>query len=352
MIDIKRDILPYAICAPSGDNSQPWHFVIKDGMLVIKNIPGRDNPYLNFEQSGSLLSHGAVIENVVIAAAECGYKAHVDILPEGIQSVVTARIRFEETEVARDSLFRAIVTRATNRRPYKTTPLSDDVVRELHTAASQCGARLELRSSPAERRALGKAGSDAEIMILENDELHSLLFGNVVWSEEEELRTRAGLYIKTMEFNPIQRLVFGLAADKRLMRIFRKLGLPRFVAFQDATLYATGAALGAIILEKTGAADFIAAGRALQRVWLTATAHELAMQPVTTTLFIGRRIKSGQADALDPAHVKLMTESYSVIERTFDAEGKNIAAMFRIGFAKSPSARSSRKEPVIEDAIV
>ena len=52
--------------APSGDNSQPWSFHVENNCITIKMISTRDNPFLNFEQSGTLLACGAVIENIVI----------------------------------------------------------------------------------------------------------------------------------------------------------------------------------------------------------------------------------------------------------------------------------------------
>lgn len=64
--DIKK-ILEAAVQAPSGDNSQPWRFEIRDrdGEIRIFNIPERDKSLYNYGQMASCVAHGALIENNV-----------------------------------------------------------------------------------------------------------------------------------------------------------------------------------------------------------------------------------------------------------------------------------------------
>ena len=64
-----KKIINYAVWAPSGDNSQPWKFSLKGNQVSIFNLPEKDNPFLNFEQKGSYIAHGSLLENMNIIAS-------------------------------------------------------------------------------------------------------------------------------------------------------------------------------------------------------------------------------------------------------------------------------------------
>ncbi len=69
-----QKILEAGVRAPSGENCQPWRFVVAGDTLSIFNIPERDLSPYNFNQLGSMVAHGALIENIVIAATAFGYR--------------------------------------------------------------------------------------------------------------------------------------------------------------------------------------------------------------------------------------------------------------------------------------
>ena len=61
-----EEILNLAVWAPSGDNCQPWRFEATDNKINIFNVPHKDQALYNFRQSGSLVAHGALVENILI----------------------------------------------------------------------------------------------------------------------------------------------------------------------------------------------------------------------------------------------------------------------------------------------
>lgn len=338
-------ILDYAIWAPSGDNSQPWAFQINGDRLLIYNLPNKDNPYLNFKQSGSHIAHGGLIENIVIAAPHFGYFAEVLLFPSSpAHKDLVASISFDKSRTYKsDPLFTFIKERHTNRRPYENTPLTSEQRESILKTPEELGFGLfKLLESEGKKKIVGGAGALAEIVILENKMLHSYLFKDVVWTEKEEKEKRHGLYIKTMEFNPIQKILFRLASQRSLMKFAIQLGLPKFIAKEDSKLYATGSALGIVAMPDHTKYDAINAGRVIQRIWLKATAMGIALQPITATLFFGQRVLLGEDKDLISAHKDLIKRAYNDIKKEFDLNNETPYMMFRLGRAKPVSGRSSR----------
>jgi len=74
------EILKIACNAPSGSNSQPWSFKVQEGRVEIIAIPEKDHRVLNFKNRGTLLAHGALIENISIIASTFGYNTVIDII--------------------------------------------------------------------------------------------------------------------------------------------------------------------------------------------------------------------------------------------------------------------------------
>lgn len=337
-----KEVLKYAVMAPSGDNSQPWKFKIKDNILDIFNLPEKDNQYLNVNQSGSLIAHGALLKNIEIAAPSLGLSVEIKYILEGDH---IARVTFREAAKEIHPLFAAIPERQTNRRLYKNTSI------DLPQIDSNEMVTLSFITDEKGKKVAGRAGSASEIVILENDSLHQALFKDVVWSTKAERKKRSGLYIKTMEFNPVQKLLFWLASHPSMIRIARKIKFPRFIAKEDATLYASGGAVGLLSVKETTSEGFLSLGKKLQEVWLTATKEGFAFQPITALFFLKYRLDTyGNDGFLTREHVSIIESAYADVVTTFnlDLEKEKPFMLFRIGYAKPSSGRSSRKKPNVE----
>ncbi len=347
---ISRDaiikIIEYGTHAPSGDNSQPWRFEVTGSTIRIFNIPGKDNPILNVRNRGSFVAHGAAVQNMVIAAAELGFKSSLEIFPAGNPHLV-ASLTLREQAAQHESLFNFITERVTNRKPYKKEPLTEEEKRELRDAARGfSGGELTILEKRSELLKMARALSVTEKVALLTPELHELFFGGMLWDEEENRRGESGLYIKTIEVPPPVQFLFRLIKRWPVMRLFNAVGFPKIAARVNAALYASSAALGAFIVNDTDE-DFFHAGGALQRVWLTATKLGLAVQPVTGVLFLHQRVRSPEGHPFSRKNEEAIEEAYGIIENAFSSQGKIIAMLFRVGKNGEPSARSYRKKPEI-----
>lgn len=339
-----QKILEYAIWAPSGDNTQPWRFKIQGPQVYFYLNPDADNKFLNFKLGGTLISCGCAIENICVASVGFGLQANIELQDENPDFLV-AIILFQEVvkdELVEHELFKVIKERCTNRNFYKNARLDEAEKRYLLESNQKNLEYFKIYENDSDRKTLGKFGADAEIIILENRQLHNLLFEDIIWTEKQELSKHKGLYIKTMEFNPIQKLLFYLASHWPIMRILIRLGFAKFVAKEDAYKYSTGSFIGTIEAKGNSWSDFVNSGRLFQNVWLRATKLGLALQPLIANIFLIKSWKENKNFMeLSQEHISILAQSEVNLNSVVGA-GKNLHILFRCGYSKPASARSSR----------
>lgn len=354
MKEIIKQILDLAVFAASGDNSQPWRFETENNKIYLYNLPEKDNPVLNFEQSGSYIAHGGVIENISIIAKHLGYRTNINLFPQNSDQTLVAVIALEPCPAETEELYEFIKLRHTNRKIYQKTPLTNTQKQTLQNTLQELQmshkARIVLLEQPNEIKSAAAAGSSMEQVILENQTLHELLFKDVLWTEEENKKKISGLYIKTMEFPPPVKFIFWLAGFWPIMRIFNKLGLAKFIAWQDAKLYSSCGAMAAIIISNHAKENFIDAGRITQRLWLKATQMNLYLQPITATLFAGRRLEVEKGNFFSQKHQTIIQKNFNQLKHIFNLQPpETIAMMMRIGYADPPSGLTLRFPPLIKE---
>lgn len=344
--DIEK-IIKAGSLAPSGSNSQPWKFFVKDGVVTVYALYEKDHPILNYRNRGTLIAHGALLENIEIAAKEHGYIAHTRLGSLKKNSALS-EIQFIEGETKRQALYPAIFKRAINRKPYKNKPLLREEKNELLSILEgRDKNKVRLIENRTSISPLSKAASVSERIMFENKALHKLLFEEIVWTEKEEKQKKEGLFLKTMELNGVQRLVLKALKNWNATRIANMLGFSKLLAAGNAKVYASVAALG-IILTPDDDESFIEAGRIIERLWLQATRMGLNFHILTGVPFLWQGVFLGESDEFSEKHVKLIKDSYETIKSKGGVLGDEIpVVMFRVGRGEGPSARSSKKDPEI-----
>jgi nitroreductase len=125
-------------------------------------------------------------------------------------------------------------------------------------------------------------------------------------------------------------------------------GLSLLIPKQSAEGYRASAAFGAIIITGYDDVDFLTAGRAFERLWLTATKIGISIQPVTALPYLMQRVRDRETESLSSAHVQMIADANNSLDRAFDIQpSEHIAMLFRLGYAKQPSARSAKMPPII-----
>ena len=119
-------LLRYAILAPSGHNTQPWSFhVTPEGIQVFADT-SRRLMIVDRNDRELLMSVGAAITNIRVAAAHFGFDTTVAYETRSHETLPVATIFVRETCAPDPDLagrFPAIRKRHTNREPYDHQPL-------------------------------------------------------------------------------------------------------------------------------------------------------------------------------------------------------------------------------------
>ena len=337
-IDLKK-ILSEANFAPSGDNCQPWKFKIFPDRLEMFNLPEKDQSVYNFRQQASHISHGAFIENICIIASANRLSTKVDLFPNQNNQNHVATITFVDSETVVDNLFPFINKRCTNRKLYKTEALKRDQATTFsNISVDSFVGSVCLIEQEKNIKDLAGILSINEKIVLQNIYLHKFLFENIVWSNTESLANRDKMFIKTLEMNPFQEFIFKLCKNWSIMNYLNKFGIAKFIAKENAKIYAQSSAFGAILAPSNHPKDFVNGGRLLQRAWLTATSLNLSFQPLAGIVLLYQKILAKQTSELSTEHVSDILIAYNKLKDIVKKENKNILFMFRVGESKEPSA--------------
>ncbi len=349
MFEDIKNLLSVAVWAPSGDNSQPWRFKLNGNNLKIYNLPDRDLPFFNFGQRGSLAAHGALIENIEIAAGHFGLKPEIKTFPDDSDLNFIAEIYFIKIDKSTHPLYEAIKMRCTNRKAYKKEKLPAEQVQAILNSANGFeGFKVIVTEDQGQKDEIGKASANMERIVLSDPQLHTPFFENVVWLEEEERKLKKGLYAKTMELPGPKFWIFKLASKWSRMKYLVKIGLPDLIAADNSKIYAAAGAFFAVVAPTGSSKDFFTTGRIMQRIWLQATKFGLNAHPVSGILFLVQRIFEKQTEWLTAGQIQLIENSYQVTKSALGVESGSVTFLLRVGKGPEPSGRCSRLDPVIE----
>jgi len=342
---IIQRIVESSINAPSGDNAQPWKFVIENNTLNIYNIPDRDVTLYNFKNRGDYVAHGALIENIFIVAKHFGYHAEFVFFPNSDNETYIGSIHFipltKQQRDIKENLYQYIAKRTTNRKPYDSNFLLSEKMKEKLTNVGQrLGKQMHivLKQGNKDLFNLAEIASLNDYLLLKNKDIHDFLFSIIRWTKEEERKT-AGMLIDTLELAKPQQIVFQLFRHWTIVRFAQLLGIPTAIRKQTASLYRSSSAIGAVIIPQDTPIDFLYAGSAFERMWLNALSMDLCIQPIAAIPYLYQRVQAKNIASLSKKQIQKIEIAGIDLHRIFQVKkGENIAMMFRIG--KGASARA------------
>ncbi|RNC67959.1 MAG: nitroreductase [Desulfuromonadales bacterium] len=340
---VYREVLEAAVLAPSGDNCQPWRFVIDGDVIRVFNIPDKDTSLFNLRQRASYVAHGALLENLTIAASAFGYTPDIVLFPDSNAPNLVAVVRMNKGNTTADPLYPWIPRRCTNRSRYKGGALTDNETNALLASADRVPAgKVVLTGSDQEKAEVANVIALNDQLIFENEYLHAFLYEHVRWNDREARELADGLDIKTLELAPPDSFAFPLLKSWPLVSFLKKFGVPRIIGGSARRLALSASAIGVVAVPGTGDTESISAGRLIERVWLEATKLDLSFQLMTGITLLMRRVLDRETENLSPQHVEQIKKAYGILASRFGIEDGSLFIMFRVGRSAPPSARSLR----------
>ena len=333
------EMVQAGVQAPSADNRHRIRFEISnDGLTLCADgdFTATTDPHRRIL---TLVSIGAVIENILLKARELGWACEIASVLDRSKPGSVAEIRCKGAmDTPRDQLCEAIARRHTNRRFYRGPRLDTQDVAGLESEANGVeGARIRWLDGSIRAKAL-RLVLMAETERFRNRTLHAELFSAIRFDVGWHASCDEGLPPGALEVEPPMRALFKAMRHWRVMRMMNIAGAARMLGFRAAYLPCRlSPHLGIIGTTLDLEHGAIAAGRAFQRLWLSATLLDLAIQPlVASALFaLPVSIADGPPDRMRVALRKGWEEI---------APGMTPMIVFRLGRAGPPTVTSSRKK--------
>lgn len=341
-------ILDLTRWAPSGDNTQPWLFeILGDEHVLVHGLDTRDHVVYDLDGHASQLAIGAMLETMVIAASAEGRTTTIKRRPGTPETHLLFDVYFNpESGIMPDPLLHCVKTRVVQRRPMSTQPLTTAQKQTLVHALPE-GFAVIWYEGLAQRWRLAKfmfANAKVRLTIPEAYAVHrSVIEWGVRYSTDKIPDQAIGVDPLTARF-----MRWAMSSWDRVGFIntyfFGHL-LPR-LQMDLLPGICCGAHFALLAPEPPVSVDnYLAAGRALQRFWLTATHLGWLFQPEMTPVIFSRYHRKGlvftqtQTALEDAGRLNKRLESLVGVERV-----EQVFFMGRAGAGPLPQARSMRKK--------
>jgi nitroreductase len=287
-------ILHYASLAPSGHNSQPWHVkLVEDGKLIISVDSDRRLPAVDPNNREVMLSLGAFVENLSLAAGQMGYEAEIEIKAGNPFDQEILEVTLRKARPVPYPLER-ITSRMTAKHGYRSTDLRKGDVDAL---SEPLGGRLFYFPRGSEHARCIQDGTVESFRVqTDRDEAQRELVRWLRLSREAEEKHRDGLTTESMEIRGLKGwYVRNLTSPEDFM----KKSMRKRSVEQAARLAAEGGGWFVITSPGSSVTDLIEAGRGFERMALLARERGVAIHPMTQILEeeIGRGSIASHHDA-------------------------------------------------------
>src|SRR5512139_2113457 len=340
------EILELARWAPSGDNTQPWRFeVIDDHHLVVHGFDTRDHCVYDLDGRPSQIAHGALLETLAIAASAHGLRAEIRRHPDSPDSHPDYHVDLvPDRSVSPDPLLSHIRQRSVQRRPMRTTSLTPAQKRALQDAVGH--AYTVSWFEGAQRWRLAKLMFDNAKLRLTLPEAYLVHRDIIEWNarfSEDKVPDRAlGLDAVTLKL-----MHWVMASWGRVE--FLNTWLAGHLTPRIEMDLLPGLFCGAHFALRTKSSpetidDYVAAGRALQRFWLTATRLELQLQPEMTPLIFGRYVREGRSFSRLASAARRAEGLYRRLDALMPGQAvEQVVFLGRVGQGRAAASRSLRR---------
>jgi hypothetical protein len=343
--DVISQILDLARWAPSGDNTQVWRFEIAGPRhVVVHCFDTRADCVYDLDGHPSQVSHGALLETMSIAASAHGLRADIARRPASPETHPEFDVHFvADPAVAPSPLLGVITERSVQRRPLSTRPLTEAEKCSLEAAAGSAYQVMWIEGFRPRLRAARLMFNNARLRLTmpEAYETHRrIIQWNSAHSTDRVPDQALGVDAATLRLMKWAMVSWGrLSTMNALMGTWApRLQMDLVPGIACAAHFVIKARQ-----EPRGIDDYVAAGRAVQRFWLTLTHLGLSMQPEMTPLifasYVRNRVRFSRID-------KLQADAAALQRQLVELVGDDVPRavfMGRLGAGQRSRARSLRK---------
>ena len=258
-------IIKYAAKAPSGHNTQPWKFKIRNDEIYILPDFSRALPVVDADNHALYISLGCALENLVIAANEFNFNTEVEFAGDSDRPHIAVRLT-EAQDVEKSGLCSYIVKRQVTRSKFGPEKVPVSLLDELFCETG--GVRIRLFLTEEEIDSLTPYILEGNNRQFGNREFVRELVQWIRFSEKEVMAKGDGIWTASMGLPDMGRFAGNIvmknfvsagSEEKRLRKLIRaSAGFALFMA------------------EKNDPYHWIRLGQSFQRFGLTATKYQVS----------------------------------------------------------------------------
>jgi nitroreductase len=342
---VATDVLELARWAPSGDNAQPWRFSLRsDTDFVVHGRDTREHCVYDLDGRPSQIAIGCLLETISLAASRFGYTANIERRIDSAEERPEFDIQLRpQPGLAENPLVPFITQRAVQRRALSTRPISNAEKQALVRAVAPGFQLVWFEGSARTRMAwLNFLNGKLRLTLPEAYPVHrDTIDWNAQFSEDRIPAKAIGASAPSLAL-----MRWAMTSWQRvnaLNRFFAGTLVPR-IELDLVPGLACGAHCVLVAAHPpTTVDDYLAAGSALQRYWLTAASLGLQFQPAYTPLVFARYVRDGVQFTADHKCERRARNIYSMLEKLLgpDTLGRAVF-MGRIGSGRTAVSRSVR----------
>jgi len=333
--DIVSYLVKAGISSPSADNAQPVGYQWTGSTLIIQFDASRcSGGIFDASHHAVLLTLGAALENILIAADALGISIHCQYhsLESGNPSV---ELSIDQTaSFEQPSEPHALFERYTNRFPFQRKSIPNDVIEDIQ--AVQEGEAVCLVSH--QKRELKTIASHVKVaseIRFQTQEIHEWFAGTLRFTQQE-VAMGNGLDVATFDLPPGGKALIKLISDWNRLKLLNKLGMYKLLSNIEAMPIKQAPAICMIFGDK-GVRGGIDAGRLMERVWIKLNMCGIAVQPYYVVPDQIQRLQRGKVG-------DCFTDKVRIMKQYFDkfAADKALHMVLRIGYPMKMPVTSQR----------
>jgi hypothetical protein len=332
------ELIRAAALAPSGDNTQPWSFLVseRDAVIEIAVDPDRDTSPMNAGQRMARIAVGAAAENLVQTAIASGCSE------TKVRGVEKDRLLIDLVHCPRLPVVvpDEILRRCTNRRKFSDPKMPDSDLEPLAASiADDDSLHLRVIQKSAERDAVAKVIASCDRLMFESGAMRRAFLENIRFDRPPRERVEEGLSVASLELGSFDRALLPLVG-KLPDWLFRGAGVSRAFEQKSLDLLKNDSAIIVGFAENESLAIDFCVGRLMERVWLELTRRRLAVQPMMSPCVLDGALRYGLQDPLTAG------KSAALIRHLLEAAGAEQswrpAFILRAGLAEPPAGQTGR----------
>ena len=151
-----------------------------------------------------------------------------------------------------------------------------------------------------------------------------------------------GIDVRTLELGPGELAALELLRRPEVMAHLAEWRAGQMLGMRSRVGVATSSAMAAVVVPRADPISYVRGGAAVERFWLTAEVHGLAVHPVSP-VFLFAVDAEERLGLVGERNVDALTELTNQFNELFElADGEHVALLLRVTHATPPSMLSAR----------